>query len=111
MVRELRGLSQENVADRLGVAQNTYSKYENNQIKISVDTIQKIADIFEVTPADLMTREPAIVNFQTNNGTLFGNVEQVIANQKELYEQLLSSKDAEIEHLLKVIEKLLGENK
>ena len=108
MVRELRSLSQENVAMRLGVAQNTYSGYENNQIKISAEMLQKIAEVLEVSPIDLMNQQPAIINFQTNQGTLFGNIETVIMSQKELYEQMLSSKEAEIERMQKIIDGLLG---
>lgn len=110
MVRELRGFSQENVAALLGIAQNTYSKYENNQIKISAEVIQKIADIFEVSLIDLMTREPAIVNFQTTVG-INSNVDESMTSQKDFYELLLSYKEAEIERLNKIIDKLLDERK
>ena len=110
MVRELRGLSQENIAARLGIAQNTYSKYETNQTKITVEMLEKIADILEVSPMDLMSQQPAIVNFQPNQGTQqsIGHVDTVINNQKELYEQLVLSKDAEIERMQKIIDRLIG---
>lgn len=110
MVREMRGLSQENVAARLGIAQNTYSGYETNQIKISAETLQKVAEILEVTPMDLMSSQPAIVNFQPNQGTQqsFGYVETFVSNQKELYEQLLKAKDEEIARMQTMIDSLLN---
>ena len=109
MVRELRGLSQENMANRLGIAQNTYSKYETNQSKISAETLEKIAEILEVSPLDLMSQQPAIINFQPNQGTQqsIAHADNVITNEKELYVQMLAAKDAEIERLQSIIEKLL----
>lgn len=110
MVRELRGLTQNNVADMLGIAQNTYSKYENNQSKISVETLEKIAKVLEVSPMDLMSSQPAIINFQPNQGTQqsIGHVDTIITNQKELYEQMLASKDEEIARMQKIIDSLLN---
>lgn len=107
MVRELRGLSQENIASRLGIAQNTYSKYENNQIKISAEMIEKIASILDVSPMDIMGQAPAVINFDQNNGTLFGNIDTIILSQKELYEQIISSKDSEIGRLQKMVDKFM----
>jgi transcriptional regulator with XRE-family HTH domain len=109
MVRELRGLSQENVAARLGIAQNTYSKYENNQSKISAEMLENIAKVLEVSPMDLLSQQPAIVNFQPNQGTQqsIGHVDTVINNQKELYEQMLASKDEEIARMQRIIDSLL----
>lgn len=107
MIRELRGLSQENISHQLGMTQGAYSKIENNQNKLSTELLSKIAAVLEVNPLDIMTQQPAIVNFQVNQGTLFGNIETVITNQKELYEQLLASKDAEIERLQKLVERLI----
>lgn len=110
MVRELRGLSQENVAARLGIAQNTYSKYETNQTRLTVETLERIAEILEVTPMDLMSQQPAIVNFSPNQGTQqsIGHVDTVINNQKELYEQIIQAKDAEIERMQRIIDALLA---
>ena len=110
MMRELRGLSQDNVANELGIAQNTYSKIESNQTKLTTEMLAKIADVLEVSPMDIMTQQPAIINFQPNQGTqqAFGHVDTFISTQKELYEQLLASKDAEIERLQKLVENLLG---
>lgn len=107
MVRELRGLSQENIAARLGIAQNTYSKYENNQIKISAEMLEKLAEVLEVSPMDIMGQTPAVINFEQNHGTLFGNIETMIIGQKELYEQMLASKDSEIARMQKIIDSLL----
>lgn len=107
MVRELRGLKQEHVASRLGIAQNTYSQYENNQIKITVETLQRIAEILEVNPMDLMSHQPAIIKLQSNMGTQLAYVENFISYQKEMYEEMIASKNVEIERLQSIIDNLL----
>lgn len=108
MVRELRGYSQDYMAEKLGVAQNTYSKIETNQSKLSVETMKKIADVLEISPTDIMSQQPAIINLQSNQGTqqAFGYIETFISSQKELYSQIIESKDAEIVRLNNIINNL-----
>lgn len=109
-IRETRGLSQENVAAQLGMAQNSYSKIERNETKLTAVMLQKLADVFDVSPMDIITNQPAIVNFQPNQGTQqsFGYVENVVLSQKELYEKMLANKDREIERLTKLVEMLMA---
>lgn len=113
MIRELRNFSQEYVADKLGIKQNSYSKIENNQTKLTAEMLQKIAALFGVSPMDIINQQPAIVNMQPNQGTqqAFGYIETFVSTQKEVYEKLISSKDSEIARLTKQVEdlmKLLG---
>ena len=112
MIREIRNLSQEHMADRLGIKQNTYSKIENNQTKLTTEMLQKIADVLQVSPMDIMNQQPAIINLQPNQGTqhAIGYIETFISSQKDIFEKLISSKDAEIENLKSIINKLLNEN-
>jgi len=111
MIREMRGLSQENVADSLNISQSTYSLYESNKVNISAEMLEKIAGILNVSPLDIMSQQPAIINFQSNQGTqqAIGHIDTYTATNKELYTEMLASKNAEIERLQKIIEKLLGE--
>ena len=71
--------------------------------------LAKIADVLEVSPMDIMTQQPAIINFQPNQGTqqAFGHVDTFVSTQKELFEKLLEAKDAEIKRMQEVIESLL----
>jgi transcriptional regulator with XRE-family HTH domain len=110
IIREMRGFSQENVAAKLGIAQNAYSRIETNQTKLESSVLVKLADILGVSPMDILSSQPAIINLQSNKGTQqsFGYVENVISGQKELYEKMLQSKDEEISRLNKIVEKLLN---
>ena len=109
LIREMRGLSQENVATMLGIGQNTYSRIETNQTKLDAKTLEQLAGVFGVSPMDILSTQPAIINFQSNKGTQqsIGYVEHFASGQKELYEKMLASKDEEIKRLNTIIEKLL----
>jgi transcriptional regulator with XRE-family HTH domain len=71
MVRLSRGLSQEDVAQKLGTTQNAYSKIENNHTKLNESVVEQLANILGVSVADIKSPEPIIVNFhhspQSNN--------------------------------------------
>jgi transcriptional regulator with XRE-family HTH domain len=111
-IRELKGYSQEYVAAKLGIAQNSYSKIETNQTKLNTDTLEKIASILEVSINDILSEEPIVLNFYGNNnhgaqGT-FGLIEHFHAGQVELYEKIIANKDEEIARLLKIVETLMA---
>ena len=56
-IRELRekaGLTQEELADRVGVQRNTVWRWENGKAKLKADNIQRLSFIFNVEPASLM---------------------------------------------------------
>lgn len=109
MIRELRNFSQEYVAENLGIKQNSYSKIENNQTKLTAEMLQKISVFFGVSPMDIINQQPAIVNFQANQGTqqAIGHIETFVSTQKELFEKIISSKDSEIIRLIKQVEDLM----
>ena len=113
MIREVRNFSQEYMADKLGIKQNTYSKIENNQIKLTAEMLQKIADVFQVSPMDIMNQQPAIINLQSNQGTqnAIGYIETFVSFQKELIEKLIAIKDQEITNLKSIIDDLLKQKK
>ena len=107
-IRTLRGFSQDYMAEQLGVAQNTYSKYENNGDKLPFETLQKIATVLGVSITDLTSNTPIIINNQSaNQGTQgIGHVENLITGQKELFERIIASKDEELNILKEVISSL-----
>jgi len=47
-IREQKGYSQEFMSKQLNISQATYARMESQEIKISIDRLQKIADILEV---------------------------------------------------------------
>ena len=107
-IRELRGFSQGYVADKLSIAQNTYSKIETGQTKLSADTLKKVAELLGVSPVDILSNQPAIVNFESNQCTQgIGHIEHFYTIQREFIEKMIASKDSEIQHLKEIIVGLL----
>ncbi len=49
IVRKEAGMSQQDLADRLGVSQQTVSKYESGQREADHETLLVLSDIFDVS--------------------------------------------------------------
>jgi len=59
-IKELRiakSLSQQTLADKLGIMQHTVSKYENNNKRPSLEILILLADILETSTDYLLGRE------------------------------------------------------
>ena len=56
-IRNKLGYTQEVVADVLGVARPTYTEYENKDINIPVETLEKLSDFFGVELASFFAED------------------------------------------------------
>jgi transcriptional regulator with XRE-family HTH domain len=56
--RKARGLTQEQLADRIGVAVSTISQLETGKQGYSQPTLEAIAEALDCEPADLLMRDP-----------------------------------------------------
>jgi transcriptional regulator with XRE-family HTH domain len=105
ILRESRGYSQEYVGSVLGIEQNTYSKLESGQIRLTVDRISKLAKLYEVNPDLLISSGLPIVNY--NNGKFSKGIVNTESyhsqHSKEFYEQILLLKEQLIEEKEKQI--------
>lgn len=64
-IRELRdsaSKSQQDVADAIGMARATYASLEANRRPPNLDEINKLAEYYQISPADLIAGEVNIVN-------------------------------------------------
>lgn len=57
MLRKINHLSQEELADRLGVTRQTMSKYETGESVPDIDKCKELADVFCVSLDDLVNYE------------------------------------------------------
>jgi transcriptional regulator with XRE-family HTH domain len=53
-LRKEQGLSQQSVADSLGVAQQTYAHYEVGRVRMSISLLPEVAQLFGVSTDDLL---------------------------------------------------------
>ncbi|SDD84678.1 helix-turn-helix domain-containing protein [Riemerella columbipharyngis] len=112
-IREKRGFSQDYVAQELNISQASYARLENENTKITVDRLYKIAEILEVDISDFFNGSKLKINTQNNYEGSYGNgyIQNLYVDNKEIvkkliesYETIIKEKDEQIK-LLK--EKLL----
>jgi len=68
-IREEMQLSQENVADELGIAQNSYGLIENGKRKLSYDNLAQIAKCFKRDVIDIITYPKKYVDKELFDGS------------------------------------------
>ena len=72
-IREEKNLTQQQIAEALGVSVHTISKYEQGQREPSLEVMSKIADILEVELFELMVDKDEVLkkwNVQLDNDQL-----------------------------------------
>jgi|SRR5690606_264866 len=89
-IRELKNLTQEFMAEKLGISQAAYSKIENGATKVSFEKLQDIAKIMGVKVEDIQSFETDKY-FHSFNNIKESNIDSVIVNSmdetiKKLYE-------------------------
>lgn len=73
--RELRGYSQDYMADQLGIVQTTYSNLESGKTEISKKRLIKITEILETTPEAIKTfDEKMVFNISHQKGDFAGHI-------------------------------------
>jgi transcriptional regulator with XRE-family HTH domain len=64
MYRKIRGIKASDIAQRLGISESSYTRYERGETSITVDLIKQIADELKVDPVTLLSIHPS--NFIDN---------------------------------------------
>ena len=54
ILRKQKGLTQQQLATLLGIKQQYYSRFENNIAEPDIETLCKLADIFEISVDELL---------------------------------------------------------
>jgi transcriptional regulator with XRE-family HTH domain len=73
--REFRGLTQEQVADRLGTSKSAVSKMERGQSRYNQSSLEAWANALSCEPSDLIARPPPSEG-ETDSGRLFHMIER-----------------------------------
>jgi transcriptional regulator with XRE-family HTH domain len=110
-LRELKNYTQEYMATNLQISQNTYSRIENENVKISTDRLKEIASILEVPSEYLISEDRPLLTFNTSNNSIenfYGQVENVNEEKKETWQQIFKQMENQIKHLQSENERLLG---
>ncbi len=103
LIREMRNLTQEFMAQELNVSQAQYSRMENNPTDLPLSKAQKIAEILEVSLTDLLNFDDKNIfnNCKVDVVNNYANINYTISPEiKKLYEdtiKLLEEKIALLE--------------
>ena len=110
-VRELKGFSQQDMAKKLEMSQNNYSKIELGRVSVSMDRFQEIADILEIEPMKIMDFDESQVfnNHDQKGGSAANLIVQEFSDKlEEAYKSEITHLKEEIQFLRKLLEKNLG---
>ena len=105
-IREQKGYSQEFMATQLDISQASYARLESEESKLTIDRLQKIAEILETDILAFLDTSRVTIHAQTNNEGAFGNgyVENLHIENKETLQKLIKTLEIENEHLKTEIE-------
>ena len=111
--RKQKKLTQEELANKLGVIRATYWSYEKGSIMPPYDKLEQIADIFGVSIDELMGRETDKSDISSDLSKLIRKLEE----ENQIYDgELLTSQTRELliaslENSLKLLKIMKGERK
>ena len=109
-LRELRNLTQEHMANSIGLTQGAYSRMELGETEITYSKLEKISAELGMKPEDVIAFNESMVfnvmNNQTGNGLVINN-NQLSEGEKYLYQQQIELLKEEIVYLKSILDKIL----
>ncbi|XZF15801.1 helix-turn-helix domain-containing protein [Chitinophagaceae bacterium MMS25-I14] len=74
-LRRHRDIKAAEMASRLELSESAYTKYERGETSITVDFLNKIAEQFEISPAELLNATPQTIveNIHDSNVAVYSN--------------------------------------
>ncbi|MFP3356179.1 helix-turn-helix domain-containing protein [Planococcus citreus] len=80
-LREAKGLSPEELADRLGFAKSTVWAYESGKKQVSVVHLERLADFFEISVDSLLDRNDRTINVNLQNANFLNEYTVMLDDQ------------------------------
>lgn len=110
-LRELKNYTQEYMANQLNISQNSYSRIESENVKVTAERLKAIAQLLEVPSEYLISDDRPLLTFNTSNNTIekfYGHVENLSEQQKDFISQLTKMYENQIKYLQGENERLMG---
>jgi transcriptional regulator with XRE-family HTH domain len=98
-IRDQKGYSQEFMASQLNISQASYARMESEEIKLTVERLQKIADVLETDIAAILDASKVTIQNQINKEGGNGYVENQHIETKETFKKLIQALENENTHL------------
>jgi transcriptional regulator with XRE-family HTH domain len=110
LLREVHNYTQEYVADVLEISQNTYSLIEKGETKLTIDRLEKLAQLYNMKLIDLIQlSEQTFIHTITHSQGVCSQqvtINQLPDEERKLYTDTISRLEMENDKLHKLIEKL-----
>lgn len=106
-IREFKNYTQDYMADKLGLSQNSYSRIETGQTKLDVDRLREISKLLDVPVEGVLNDEANVFNFTNNSGLSAGfyfsqdETKELAQKTIKLLEDKVTLLEKEIERLQK----------
>lgn len=110
-IRIIKDVSQDYVAEKLGISQPAYSKIESNETKLPYNKVEEIASILGVDVDEMLNFDKSNIFNNCNQSGTFSGVNNTFTftgeDLKDVYEKLLEEKEKRIQ----LLEELLKSKK
>lgn len=98
--RKEKGLSQENMAQELGISQSAYTNLEKNESKITVERLLRISTILDKPIYHFFDVNPnTLYNPSFSDNAIGGHIEHLYQENKNTYQKLVKSYEEHIQNL------------
>ena len=103
-LRNVKGLSYENMADELKISTSAYRKIETGETNLTVERLFQIAEILQTPAIKLFGEKSPNVFYQTNKDSGIFNAYNEIENyyhqeNREITQKLIETLQNEVKHL------------
>ncbi|GEM55586.1 hypothetical protein FB1_18070 [Flavobacterium branchiophilum NBRC 15030 = ATCC 35035] len=103
--RNRKGFSYENMANELGITVSGYRKIETGDTKLTVERLNKISSILEISLTELLGLDKDVLNQHNhdNEKVFQQKIDNYYQDNKDVYEKLIQAKDEQISFLKSLI--------
>ena len=109
VIREIRGYSQDYMANKVGVSQRTYSNIEADKSKVDAELIKSIAEVLDIDPIRLMSFDEKVLfhgnNHHNSNVSYFGTIQEALGKENEALKAHIKDLKEEIVFLRSQLDK------
>lgn len=112
-IRTEKKISQQEIADFLGISQGTYNRIENGSIELKISDLKKIAEKLEIPASQLLQEDsskPTAYNLQRGDNNQ--NAQNTMTDQERvMFQQVVKTLENEIIRLHERLEQALNNQK
>ena len=83
-LRSIHKISQQELADKVGIDRSTISRIENNEIETTIDNAIKIAEVFNVEIPDLIGRDLTHNDIEQKQTIDFGDIKVTLSKNGKI---------------------------